>query len=222
MNGVRKKASPRPNLGQLAYDEIKTMILAGELEPGARIVLDDLSQRLNLSVTPIRDALNKLAQEDLVVITPRTSHSVVQIDAKDAADILDLRLLLEVYALQTAGNALAGFPVDKFRKLFAKESSSTNPREFVKADRLFHSAILALSPNQRLPRLYSYLLNLIQVISVQALKAEGRMGDANREHLELVEAIARQDAEFAVIRLREHFAEMRSALLRTDPDCCMG
>jgi len=217
MSGVRKKASPRPNLGQIAYDEIKTMILAGELEPGGRIVLDELSQRLNLSVTPIRDALNKLAQEDLVVITPRTSHSVVKIDAKDAADILDLRLLLEVYALQTAGAALADFPAEKFRKLFSRQSSSDNSREFVKADRQFHAAILELSPNQRLPRLYSYLQNLIQVISVQALKAEGRMGDANREHLELVEAIAKGDVDFAIIRLREHFAEMRAALLRTAP-----
>ena len=103
------------------------MILNGELEPGARIVLDDLSQTLNLSVTPIRDALNKLEQEDLIVITPRTSHSVVKISADDAADILDLRLMLEMYALQSGGNSLASFPVRKFRALLRKSPGMATP-----------------------------------------------------------------------------------------------
>ena len=61
---------PRPNLGQIAYTEIKEMILTGELEPGERIILDNLSKQLNLSLTPIRDASNRLEQDDLAVITP--------------------------------------------------------------------------------------------------------------------------------------------------------
>jgi DNA-binding GntR family transcriptional regulator len=214
---IKKKtpARPRPNLGQIAYDELKDMILNGELEPGERIVLDDLSQALNLSVTPIRDALNKLEQEDLIVITPRTSHSVVKISADDAADILDLRLMLEMYALQSAGSSLASFPAQKFRNLFARISKDGSPRDFISTDNQFHSAILAISPNQRLPRLYSYLQNLIQVISVQAIKIEGRIAEANKEHLELLDAIEAQDIDLAITCLKKHFAEMRSALLLT-------
>ena len=70
-----------------------------------------------------------------------------------------------------------------------------------------------MSPNQRLPRLYSYLQNLIQVISVQATKIEGRIAEANTEHLELLDAIAAQDIDLAVTCLKNHFSEMRSALL---------
>ena len=213
MKKEQDKVRPRPNLGQIAYEELKDMILTGVLAPGERIVLDSLSQTLNLSVTPIRDALNKLEQEDLIVITPRTSHSVVKFDAADAADILDLRLMLEMYALQSVRGNLAAFPVQHFRERFASISQDENMRDFILADNQFHAAILAISPNQRLPRLYSYLQNLIQIISVQAMKTEGRIARANDEHLALLDAIASQDVELAISRLKMHFSEMRSALL---------
>lgn len=215
MTGRTKKIKPRPNLGEIAYDEIKSMILTGELEQGQRLVLDELSEQLNLSVTPIRDALNKLSQEDLVNIRPRTSHTVVQIDEKDASDILDLRRVLEVYALETAEEAsLKKFPVKKYQKIFSDESLSGTQKKFVSVDTQFHNDLLALSPNQRLPRLYAYLQNLVQVLSIKALKAEGRIRDANKEHLELLEAIGDQDLEKAVMLLNNHFAQLRKALFK--------
>jgi DNA-binding GntR family transcriptional regulator len=64
----------RPNLSEIAYDEIKEMILSGDLAQGERIVLERMSERLNLSITPIREALNKLAQDDLIKVTPLASR----------------------------------------------------------------------------------------------------------------------------------------------------
>lgn len=212
MKTKAKTRRPRPNLGEVAYEEIKSMILTGELQLGERLVLDDLSDRLNLSVTPIRDALNKLAQDDLVVITPRTSHSVVQLSAAEATDILDLRLLLETYALQTAGARLAEFPVSQFRQYFS-DSAEMGAKEFIAADNEFHNTILALSPNHRLPKLYSYLQNLIQVISVQAIQSSGRIHQANQEHMSLIEAIEAGNVSEAVDSLKCHFDEMKSVAI---------
>ncbi len=212
MAGKTKTIRPRPNLGEIAHEEIKNMILTGELEQGQRLVLDELSEQLNLSVTPIRDALHKLSQEDLVNIRPRTSHTVVQIDEKDAADILDLRRVLEVYALETAGDNIQNFPVKKYQKIFSDKKLSGTQKEFVVVDRQFHNDILALSPNQRLPRLYAYLQNLVQVLSVKALRAEGRIQDANLEHLDLIKAIAEKDVNKAILVLNNHFAQLHHAL----------
>lgn len=212
MAGKTQKIRPRPNLGEIAYDEIKNMILTGELEQGQRLVLDELSEQLNLSVTPIRDALQKLSQEDLVDIRPRTSHTVVKIDQKDASDILDLRRMLEVYALETGSAAIGSFPVKKYQKIFSDESLSGTQKKFVIADSQFHNNILSLSPNQRLPRLYAYLQNLVQVLSVKALKAEGRIKEANKEHLQLLDAIEAQDIKRAVALLNNHFEQLRKTL----------
>jgi len=211
MESVQK---PRPNLGEIAYQEIKEMILTGELEPGERIVLGNLSQLLNLSITPIRDALNKLAQEDLVIITPRTSHMVVKICEQDARDIIDLRLTLETFALTSSGSSLADFPVDAFRAVFSEQGAHINHKQFLKADTLFHESILAISPNKRLPKLYSYLQNLIQVLSVQAIKVEGRMGSANDEHFAILDAIEEGDITKVEQSLSYHFKQMRQALLK--------
>jgi len=201
------------NLGQIAYNEIKEMILTGELEPGERIILDTLSRELNLSVTPIRDALNKLEQEDLVVITPRTSHSVVKIKEKDATDIIELRLTLEMYALQSAGKRISEFPVQKFRSLFSRSSLCSDYKKFIIADTEFHASILAVSTNQRLPKLYSYLQNLVQVLSVQAIKADGRILKASQEHQSILDAIEQQNLDLTLVELKNHFKQMRSALL---------
>lgn len=212
MKNTKKK--PRPNLGQIAYEEIKSMILNGELEPGERLVLDHLSDHLNLSITPIRDALNKLEQEDLVIITPRTSHSVVKIDKKDAEDIIELRLTLELFALQSAGDQLSDFPVQKFRDLFSSPAVNSSPKRFAKADADFHQSILAASQNKRISRLYSYLQNLIQVLSTQASKVEGRIEEANKEHLEMLDAIESQDMTLITSTLQNHFQNMKYALVQ--------
>lgn len=213
MTKNKKDLVRRPNLGQIAYSEIKEMILTGEIAPGQKIVLDDLSQTLNLSVTPIRDALGKLEQEDLIIATPRTSHSVVKISPEDAAEILDLRLTLEIYALRSAKERLDQFPVAQFKEIFEKNITTKNTKEFSLNDRLFHSAILNISPNQRLPKLYSYLQNLVQVVSIQALNNKSRFSDSNAEHLAIVEAISNKDINKAESLLREHFRKMIEATI---------
>jgi DNA-binding GntR family transcriptional regulator len=69
---VLKVIKHRPNLSEIAYDELKGMILSGELPQGERIILDRISKILNLGTTLIREALNRLVQEDLVSLTPRS------------------------------------------------------------------------------------------------------------------------------------------------------
>ena len=120
MSPVFNEKKYRPNLSEIAYNEIKEMILSGEMAQGERIFLDEMSTKLNISITPIREALNKLAQEDLIKITPRTSHQVISLDAKDSNDIQDLRLLLETFAFQSAGENICHFPVQRFRELFQR------------------------------------------------------------------------------------------------------
>ena len=211
MNNPKKR---RPNLSEIAYDEIKEMILSGEVAQGERILLDEFSERLNLSITPIREALNKLAQEDLIQITPRTSHAVISLDAKEATDILELRLLLETFAFQTIGDNLAGFPVQRFREVFQRSDLAQNYKEFIKYDAEFHSTIVAASNNKRLGKLYAYLQNLILIELIAAAQIGGRIEDALEEHLKILDAIEAQDVDLALVELRAHLKTV-GEILRT-------
>ena len=209
MNIPKKR---RPNLSEIAYNEIKEMILSGEVAQGQRILLDEISERLNLSITPIREALNKLAQEDLIQITPRTSHAVISLDAKDATDILELRLLLETFAFQTAGENLAEFPVQRFREVFQRPELAQNYREFVQYDAEFHSAIIAASNNKKLGKLYAYLQNLVLVELIAAAQIGGRIEAALAEHLKILDAIEARDVDLALATLRGHLKTVEKIL----------
>lgn len=209
VNGKRR----RPNLSEIAYEEIKEMILSGELVQGERILLDEMSGKLNLSVTPIREALNKLAQEDLINITPRTSHEVVSLNAEDVRDILELRLLLETFALKTAGSNLSQFPIPLFRKMFQQSYSFQNVKEFIEADVKFHTSIITISMNKKLEKLYYYIHNLIRVVLIPAAHIENRISIAPEEHLAIIDAIEAQNLELAAERVSSHIKKVESALL---------
>jgi len=204
----------RPNLSEIAYEEIKEMILFGELAQGERILLDEMSAHLNLSITPIREALNILAQEDLICITPRTSHEVVCLSSKDAEDILELRLLLETFALQTSGDNLSQFPIQLFREMFQKPYSIQSYKDFVEADVRFHQSIIATSNNKKLGKLYSYIYNFVRILLIPAAKIEGRIKMSLKEHLAILDAIETQDVDLALKRLTSHIRNMESALLQ--------
>lgn len=203
----------RPNLSEIAYDEIKEMIFSGKLAQGERILLDEMSNTLNLSITPIREALNKLAQEDLINITPRTSHEVVYLNEEAVEDISELRLLLETFALKTSGENLSRFPVQMFRELFQQPYSVQTYKDFIEADVKFHEAIIATSKNKKVGKLYGYIHNFIRILLVPAAKIEGRIEVALKEHLAILDAIEAQNLDLAIERLTFHLKSVEFALL---------
>jgi len=211
LNPVKKH---RPNLSEVAYDEIKEMILTGELSQGERIVLERMSEKLNLSITPIREALNKLAQDDLIQVTPRSSYEVISLSTEDIADILDIREMLETFALKTAGENVASFPTESFRDLFKRIHSTQSYKKFIEADVKFHESIIALSQNKKLWKLFSYIRNAERILMTPSAKIEGRIEKAVKEHLSILDAIEKKDYDLAIEHLRSHIQRVKSLLLQ--------
>lgn len=203
----------RPNLSDIAYNEIKEMILSGELAQGERIILEKMSEKLNLSITPIREALNKLVQDDLIRVSPRSSYEVITLNREDISDILDLREMLETFALRTSEENLHEFPIQSFRDAFTKLKGTSNQKKFMDTDIKFHDSITALSRNRKLPKLYSYIRNPERLLMVPSAKIEGRMDQAVEEHLRILDAIQKRDVDLAVKRLSAHIQKVKSLLL---------
>jgi DNA-binding GntR family transcriptional regulator len=89
-------------LAAQAYDEIKRMILGGELKGGERMSERDLTGRLKVSRTPLREALKQLTREGLVVSRPQSGHYVRTYDLKTVDDLYGLREILEAHAITLA------------------------------------------------------------------------------------------------------------------------
>jgi DNA-binding GntR family transcriptional regulator len=204
----------RPNLSEIAYDEIKEMILNGELAQGERIVLEKMSERMNLSITPLREALNKLAQEDLISAKPRSSYEVISLNAEDVNDILDLRDMLETFALKTAGENLSSFPVESYRDTFAKLKVNQSYKKFIEADTKFHESIIALSKNKKLWKLFAYIHSSQRLLMIPSARIEGRIDMAIKEHMEILDAIGKKDIGVATKKLSAHIQRVKSLLLK--------
>jgi DNA-binding GntR family transcriptional regulator len=204
----------RPNLNEIAYGEIKNMILTGELAQGERILLDKMAERMNLSITPVREALNKLAQEDLIQMTPRTSYEVVRLNKEDISDILDIRELLETFALRSVGDDLQNFPVEELSALFRKPYPPENYMQFIEADIRLHETIISVAKNRKLKKLFDFIYNGIRILAIPSAKIRGRMEQSNREHLALLKAIGEGNIEKAVEHLSYHIGQVKTLLLK--------
>jgi len=204
----------RPNLNEVAYEEIKNMILVGELVQGERVLLDKMAERMNLSITPVREALNKLAQEDLIQMTPRTSYEVVRLDRNDINDILDIRELLETFALRSAGNDLRDFPVQELSDLFRKPYPPENYMQFIEADIRLHETIISVAKNRKLKKLFDFIYNGIRILAIPSAQFQGRMEESNQEHMALLNAIGEGNVEKAVEHLSKHIRRVKALLLK--------
>lgn len=218
---IKQKKRYRPNLNEVAYEEIKNMILTGELAQGERILLDKMAEQMDLSITPVREALNKLAQDDLIKMTPRTSYEVVSLTKNDISEIIDLRELLEIFALRSDG-ALESFPVEEMRAMFTKSYCSEKYMDFVEASTLLHKTIISNAQSQKLKKLYDFIYNSIRILAIPSAKVPGRIEESIHEHLVLLEEIEKGNLEKAVELLSRHIREVKEVLLREHDERAMA
>ncbi|MBT7487229.1 MAG: GntR family transcriptional regulator, partial [Rhodospirillales bacterium] len=133
------------------YARIRDEILACVLQPGSRIYENDLAKRYEVSKSPVRDALLRLQEKDLIEVLPRKGYRVRPISASDARELYEMRLLLErastEYAAEHATDDELAL-LDQFRS--ADESMTL--LSWVKYNSEFHRAIAAIAHNSRLVR----------------------------------------------------------------------
>ena len=90
------------------YKKIRADIITGKKIPGERLAIDILKKEFGTSITPVRDALQMLSQEDLVTIKPRSGYYVTLVTLKELNDMLDLREILELAAVERAAEKING------------------------------------------------------------------------------------------------------------------
>jgi GntR family transcriptional regulator, rspAB operon transcriptional repressor len=205
---------------QETYNSIKALILSGEARPGLKLVHQDLATYLKVSRTPVREALERLHQEQFVTRRLRRGFYVAEMTYEEARDLYDAREALEIHALRhTMTNGLLN------KKSLANLSELMNRtftllregklRERQQTDAAMHIALAEISGNRYLVRL------LIQTFERITLKRriEGYRSDrgavAHTEHLDLLSGLKANNLSRAEKALRAHIGHARDALLNT-------
>lgn len=196
-----------------AYRELRRRILAGDLPPGEKLKIESLRREYDLSNTPLREALNRLAAEGLVVSEDNCGFRAAAISAADLRDITGLRRLLEAAALEESmehgDDAWEARIVAAFHRLDwieGRVAAGEVPRneEWTDRHKAFHMALLSGCANPRLLALCDTLFD--QSERYRRLSARVRVVPRNvaGEHRRLMNAVLERDTAAALQRLVEH------------------
>jgi DNA-binding GntR family transcriptional regulator len=211
------EAAAASSLSDQAYYRLRELIITLELPPGSAINERDLMARTGLGRTPIREALRTLANERLVEIFPRRGVLVAGVNAGDLAGLSEVRRLLEPPAARAAAARRTAADRAETEELLAELAQANgDERSLIELDQRIHRHVYGCTHNPFLSAALGehYLLSLR--IWFLALDRVEELGDAVREHRELLEAIRDGDgdaAEAAMLRHVDGFERAMRAVL---------
>ena len=192
------------------YETIKQAILRGDLAPRAALVETSLASWCNVSRTPIREALTRLEQDGLVTRTDR-GLVVRERSPEEIFDTYETRIVLEAAVGRAAAERRTEHDLRTLRVIVdrTEKVAPDDGQAMFETNRQFHRAMRRASHNEALADLLDRLDLHLAHYPITTLTHPGRWEQAKREHVELVDAVERRDADAAAEISLRHFTEAR-------------
>jgi len=215
----------RPTLAEQAYEELQEQIVSGQLRAGRRLLADELAGLLDISQTPVKEALNRLEHDGLVEAESRRGAVVRRFTRADMDDIYNARLLLETSAARdglAAGRVTDAF-IEQMQDLYDRHmvevgrQTAAGLAEAIRLDRQFHELIVSLAANKLLSNWHRIAIRQTQTIRNYSL-ARYDSSRLKGEHLAIVEALRRRDAAEVAEALRYHLMASLNEFLSRPPE----
>jgi len=189
-----------------AYARILERIVSLEMPPGSVVNEARLREELRIGRTPIREALQRLARENLVKSIPHRGTFVTDVNITDLARITEVRVVLEAHAARLAAEKLGSADRGSIQALLdeVRRSRITDQRDLMHLDQRIHRAIYRAARNPFLEATLERYFNLSLRLWYLVLDREVRLREAVEEHVELLRGILAGDAELAQTIMRRH------------------
>lgn len=196
---------------------LRSGIMSGAIPPRERLVEADLAERLSVSRTPLREALQQLESEGFAERLPGGGLVVPDLDPADLEDLLWLRAVLESeLAKEVARSATPADVAHLSRILDQMEAVSEHPELFIELGRDFHDELAVLFGNERCRAVLRQVRHHVdRYWAVTTVRQPERPAHASREHREILAAIRDHEAEIAGTRMRDHILAEAGVCLET-------
>jgi len=208
LNTSKTKARANENLSARVYSQIKQLILCNEIMPGQKLHHQQLSERLGVSRTPVREALTRLVQEGYVSFLPNRGFTCKEIRLQEAEELYELRESLEAFAVEKAVEKLTDYSLAELRQkmdCYGYDVQNRFTRERLVYDQDVHLTIAQIAGNETLQNTLSHVFERIVLKRrTDGIYDPARGLTAHQEHVELLDAMARRDAQAAVAIVRGH------------------
>jgi DNA-binding GntR family transcriptional regulator len=197
------------------YDEIRRLVVRFEIPPDERIKEVDLAARLRVSRTPVREALNRLVTEGLLIFEPNRGFRCRSFDTKEMMDLYEARQVLEVGAVRLAAKRAGD---DEIRDLvrFWEDVAASQSRPvtaLVRHDEEFHERLVGLSGNAELVRTLKSINARIHFARWMDLEREERRTKTYSEHMQILAALQARDQDKCARTLGAHIERRREQIV---------
>mgnify|MGYP001375909708 CR=1 FL=1 len=209
------------NLWDKTYHILKEKIIQRTFAPNEKLMLPELAKQLGVSRTPIRDALTRLEMEGLVSTVPKVGTFVTAIGRQDVEQIMDTRLMLELWTV----NKIAAFDPnmlnEPIRRLGAildesrKESERLPVDEYLKRDYnlSFHLAFIELGNNPRNTAIYKSVMNYRFIAFKNTLVTKEMIVSAINQHEEIFQALNERDFDKLRAMIADHLEDAKKRII---------
>jgi DNA-binding GntR family transcriptional regulator len=204
------------SLADQAFYAIRELIVTLELPPGAVINERELTERLAIGRTPVREALRRLSQEKLVEVYPRRGIFVTTVDVRDLARLCEVRAVLEPEAARLASERATQLDLDQLGDLLNElgVKKARDDQALIDLDQRIHRTVYRCTHNHFLEATLEEYYALALRIWMLALEETGELQAAVLEHRSLLEAVALGKGEVAARIMRDHVEHFEAAMRR--------
>ena len=206
-------------LRELVYEELRMLIMTGQIKPGTRMMEIDLAEGMGVSRTPVREAIRQLEKDQLVTIEPRRGAYVSDISATDMEDMLFVREPLEGIATFLATQNMSEEELQnlvEINRRYEEAYQKGEREELIKLDTHFHNLIAEGSHNK-------YLISVLTNLQEQVLrfryiyfKSGKRAAEVINEHRLIVNNMLERNQEAAKKYSVEHIAKLRESIVKEE------
>ena len=198
---------------EVAVENIRRAIVSGRLAGGTKLPQTQLAAEMELSTTPVREALRVLAAEGLVEFDPHHGAMVRSVDSEEMMEVYHLRSLLEPYCMRLAAKAISDEELNRTQELLEAMEAETDVSKWIEYNREFHTALCHAS-RSRNPIWFLSTLRASSAIYVglSLRRAANPMVRGNREHRLIWDAVASHDADQAAEMTLLHVNALKEAL----------
>jgi len=197
------------------YEHLKLDIAEFRLVPGDRFTETEVSERLGVSRTPVRQALFRLQQEGFVEVSFRSGWHVLPFDFERYEQLYDLRMVLETTAVQRLCSGHASVDRSKVDDLVAvwlvtPDRRSTDALAVAELDERFHCTLMEAAGNREMTRVHRDVTERIRIIRRLDFGFQPRIDSTYDEHAKILRAVQRKRTDQAVLLLRTHIETSQS------------
>ena len=213
---------PPNSISDQIYERLKQQILHGEIEPGERLMQNQVAENLRASRTPVREAFRRLEQDGLVERVPQGGVRVTRLDMEAIQEVFGIRNVLEAYAVELACGRITKDEIDSLKRLVSQAGEllasaelgrETKIKRLFELNSQFHDIIYRASGNSYLMGMINSLRFIVGRLRLLGLRADSTWSRAWDEHAQLIGLLERKDKESAARLLKAHLVNAVSDVL---------